>query len=196
MADTLATESPADETLMTKAAAGDTAAFDVLVRRYERPLYGYLYRMLGNAEDAQDAFQEAFMKAYAHRARFRPDAAFKPWLYAITTNCCRDRLRKRRRRRTASLDARAPEGAASLGERLPAHNPGPDAAAQAAETAQRLALALERLPVKQRAVFVMARYEGLAYQDIARALRIPAGTVKSRMKKATDTLMRALEEEG
>ncbi len=180
---------------MRRTMAGEREAFDALVHRYERPLYGYLYRMLGNAEDAQDAFQEAFMKAYAHRARFRRGAAFRPWLYAIATNCCRDRLRRRRHRRALSLNARGPDDTVALGERLAAHNPGPDAAAQAAETAQRLEAALERLPVKQRAVFVLARYEGLAYKDIAHALRIPVGTVKSRMKKATDFLMREIEEE-
>ena len=97
-----------DEELMRRAAHGDEDAFALLVRRYESPLYGYLRRMLGNGADAEDAFQETFLRVHQHRSRYRQGAPFRPWLYQIATNLCRDRLRSRRRHPQVSLDAPAP----------------------------------------------------------------------------------------
>lgn len=187
-------EEPSDEALMS---LNDEAAFERLVGRYEHRLFNYARRILGNASDAEDVFQETFLRVYAHRKRFRRGAPFRPWVYRIATNLCKDVLRKRKRRRVVSLDTPSTrdDDSAGLGERMASSAPDPAVAAQGAETAARLARAVEALPLKQRTVFVMARYDNLPYAEIAKALKIPLGTVKSRMNTAVNTLMNALREE-
>ncbi len=185
-----------DEELMRRAACGDEDAFAVLVRRYESPLYGYLRRMLGNSADAEDAFQETFLRVYQHRSRYRHGAPFRPWLYQIATNLCRDRLRSRRRHPQMSLDAPAgqdADGPAPLDRAADGHA-DPAQAARRAEATARLERALDELPGKQKAVFLMARYDGMPYDEIARSLQVPVGTVKSRMNKAVHYLMQAVRD--
>ncbi len=189
---------PADEVLAARARCGEAQAFAALVRRYETPLFRYLRRMLGNAADAEDVFQETFLRVHQHLGRYRNDAPFRPWLYCIATNLCRDRLRYRRRHPVLALDAPigTESGAPSWGERLPSQAPAPDCAVREEESARRLQAALAKLHVKQRSVFLMARYEGMPYEEIAKTLRIPVGTVKSRMNKAVHFLMAELKDAG
>lgn len=188
---------PSDESLMALAKAGDKPAFERLVYRYEKPLYNYARRMLGNGADAEDALQETFLRLHQHKQRFRDGAVLRPWLYRIATNVCNDRLRYRKRHPQVSLDAPVFDdaNAPTLGSGLAAQQPRPDEIAGECELAARLEAALETLDVKHRSVFLMARYEGLAYEEIAKSLRIPVGTVKSRMNKAVKFLMRAIGEE-
>ncbi|HIJ65166.1 MAG TPA: RNA polymerase sigma factor [Candidatus Hydrogenedentes bacterium] len=185
-----------DEALMALVQDGYTDAFETLVKRYERPLFNYMRRMLGDAGEAEDLFQEAFLRVYTHRDRFRTTGRFRPWVYKIATNLCRDRLRKRRRRPEVSLDwpLGGEDAAQSLADRIASPEANPSDHAAASETAERLEAALAKLSDKHRAVFLMARYEGMAYDEIARSLHIPVGTVKSRMNKAVGFLMNALRE--
>ncbi len=185
------TENISDEQLMARSRDGDNDAFARLVRRYESPLYGYLYRMLQNSADAEEVFQETFLRVYRNLHRFRVDGRFKPWAYRIAANLARDRLRTRKRRGEAPLD----NGSGCDGSLAISDAARPDEAALAVETAQRIETALARLPAKQRSVFLLARFEGMAYGDIARLLRIPTGTVKSRMNKAAQFLLRCLEQD-
>jgi len=185
---------PSDERIVVLVQCGQTDAFEVLVKRYERRLYNYIRRMSGSAPDAEDLFQETFLRAYTHLDRFRADGLFRPWLYRIATNLCRDRQRWWRRRPRA-VEPRAgewDETDALDGIASPAANPR-DRASEA-ELAERLAVAVNALSVRHRAVFLLARYEGLSYEEIGKALDIPVGTVKSRMNKAVNTIMRAIEE--
>ncbi|MDZ4857877.1 MAG: sigma-70 family RNA polymerase sigma factor [Candidatus Hydrogenedentes bacterium] len=184
-----ATES--DEALMAAVCDDAPGAFDRLVRRYESPLFNYACRLLEDRVEAQDVFQEAFLRVYQHRARYRRGALVRPWVYRIATNLCRDRLRARRRRRNASFDAPVSgvAGSQSFAETLADVHPKPDAIARANEVEQRLRTAIRKLPVKQQTVFLMARYQDMPYGEIARALFIPVGTVKSRMNKAVTFLM-------
>jgi RNA polymerase sigma-70 factor (ECF subfamily) len=180
---------PSDEALMARVCAGDGEALARLVKRYEGPLYGYLRRMVGNAEDAEDLFQETFLRVHARSQSFRGGATFRPWLYRIATNVARDRLRYRRRHPVEPLEPKA-----EIGEVIADRHAGPAERTENAELAERLAAAVAELPVKHRAVFLMARYDGMAYEEIARALRVPVGTVKSRMNKAAGFLMDRLKE--
>lgn len=173
-----------DEALIVLARDGEARAFAVLVRRYERPLFNYLRRLLGDAADAEEIFQDSFMRVHTNLNRYRDGAAFKPWLYQIATNAARDRLRYRKRRPSVSLDA-----SGAPGDTTTASTADPAAAAIAQETAQRLERAVAKLPVKQRAVFLMARYDEMPYADIAETLGIPVGTIKSRMNKAVKFLL-------
>jgi RNA polymerase sigma-70 factor (ECF subfamily) len=181
---------------MIAVCAGDAGAFERLVRRYESPLFNYTCRLLGNRADAQDVFQETFLRVFKHRARYRAGAPVRPWFYRIATNLCRDRLRYRRRHGATSLDVPAQgdlEGR-PLADTLANGHPKPDAEARGKELEQRLAQAIGRLPLKQRSVFLLARYHGMAYGEIARSLRIPTGTVKSRMNKAVSFLLGELKD--
>lgn len=181
-----------DEILMRQVKLGDRRAFEVLMKRYEAPLYNYLKRMIGNAHDAEDLFQETFLRIYRHARRFRDTGVFKPWAYRIATNLAKDCLKKRNRHREVALS--------DAGERSETQhkspNPDPREEALGAEMGRRLEAALAGLPVKQRTVFLMARYDAMPYADIAQSLSIPVGTVKSRMNKAVKTLMGAVEEVG
>jgi len=183
-----------DERLIEQCRTGRRDAFETLVRRYEKPLYNYIRRMISNAPDAEDLFQETFLRVYKHLEKFRTDAVFRPWLYQIATNACRDHLRRRRRWPTVSLDAPGQTDGVALVDRTASPTANPSQLAGESELAERLGAAVDRLPVKHRAVFLMARYDGMPYDEIARALRIPVGTVKSRMNKAVRVLLTELEE--
>jgi RNA polymerase sigma-70 factor (ECF subfamily) len=188
-------DAPTDEALMARVQDGDAVAFGLLARRYERPLFNYMRRMIGSASDAEDLFQETFLRVHRHADRFRAGAPFKPWVYRIATNLCKDHLKYMSRRRHRSLDAPvSDENATSFGDTMASADARPDEEARGDELEERLAVAVKALPDKQRAVFLMARYDGMPYQDIATALGIPVGTVKSRMNKATNTLLEQLKE--
>ena len=187
-----------DEALLQMARDGDKAAFERLVKRYETRLFNYIRRVLGSVADAEDVFQLTFMRVYQHLNDFRMSALFRPWLYQIATNLCRDELRRRRRRPTTPLDAACgvDDVGTTLGERLPSPEPSPSAVASAHELAERLDQAIAKLPLKHRSVFVMAKYEDMPYEEIARTLEIPVGTVKSRMNKAVDIVLGHLRKDG
>lgn len=188
MAPTGAYSEQSDEELAARAAR-DGHAFAALVHRYERPLYGYLRRMLNDPSDTQDDFQETFLRVYKNIDQYFSLRPFKPWLYAIATNYCTDLQRRRALRRFLPLFHRD-----NIPRDVPDPARGPAERAEAAETAARLAIALQTLDPAHRAVFLMARYEGLSYVEIAQALKIPLGTVKSRMNTATRALLRLLSE--
>lgn len=180
---------------MTRVQRGDGEAFAQLVRRYESTLFNYLRRVLGNAAEAEEVFQEAFLRVHQHRARFREDGRFRPWLYRIATNLCRDRQRYWWRRPTVSLDAPAEFGRGqSLADSVANGGPSPEEVAGRNELGECIEAAVQALPVRQRTVFLMARYEGMSYEEISEALAIPIGTVKSRMNKAAHLLADALQE--
>lgn len=173
---------------------GRDEALGILARRYEARLYNYLLRMVGNRAEAEDLFQDAFLRVVRHKKRYKQGKPFKPWLYRIASNLCKDHYKYRSYRRHRSLDAQMPGQGPALSERLSSPDSGPDSDAWAGEIAERLEAALEKLPPKHRAVFLMARYEQLSYPEIAMALRIPAGTVKSRMNKAVRILQEELKD--
>ena len=185
-----------DEELICLVRDGMTSAFEVLVKRYEMPLFNYIRRMVGNTSDAEDLFQGTFLRVYSHLDRFRTTGGFRPWVYRIATNLCKDHLKYRRRHPTVSLDAGVESGDASepLLSRLEAPVANPRELASQAETAERLEAAVGKLSPKHRSVFLMARYEGMPYKTIAGTLGIPVGTVKSRMNKAVKFLLSELEE--
>ena len=183
--DTVQTET--DEHLAARARGGEESAFAALVRRYEQPLYAYARRLLGQTADAEDVFQETFLRVFQHLDLYDTARPFRPWLYQIATNLCRDRLRYRMRRPTLSLDASPVDTADARAT--------PRARATARERAARLETALAALSPKHREVFLLARYEGLSYEEVAETLDIPVGTVKSRMNTAVGFLMKRMQDE-
>ncbi len=176
-----------DEELVRRTLAGDREAFGTLVERHERRTYNLALRMLGREEDARDATQDALLTAFRKLPSFRGDAAFGTWLHRITVNACYDLLRR---------SARAPVGPArDEGSALEPGPPSPDHA-EATAGAIDVRRALLRLPPEHRAVLVLHDVQDLPYEEVAAILRVPVGTVKSRLHRARVALARELRAEG
>ncbi len=183
------TTSVSDSELVLRCQRGDAAAFDVLVRRHEQRVVNVAYRMLGERDAAHDVAQEAFLSAWKSLPRFRSDASFATWLYRIAYNVCLDHSR-RTRRLPEPLPARAPDEASSFDP--PDPSPGPDSLAETSELQERVHEALARLPLKHRSLLVLFDIQGLSYEQIAEILRLPMGTVKSRLNRARHALREEL----
>lgn len=167
-----------DDELVRRFQSGREEAFSELMRRHERRVYNLAYRMLGEAEEARDAAQDAFLSCFRNLGRFRGDAAFSTWLHRIAVNACYDALRKRS---GSPVDAiRFPQPAA-----MPDH--GDEAAASI--DVQR---ALLSIPQEFRAVLILHEMQDMPVEEIASALEVPAGTVKSRLHRGRVALGRAL----
>lgn len=173
---------------MARFQSGQTAAFDVLVRRYERELYGYLRRYVGDGSLAEDVFQNTFLQLYVKGAQYEAGRRVRPWLYTIATHQAVDALRRNGRHQAVSLEqAReaAPDGEADgFAASLEGRSPDPFDAASGREQAERVRAAVGRLPEFLRQVLILAYYQGLKYREIADILGIPVGTVKSRLHAA------------
>jgi len=185
----------ADAALVARARGGEEAAFEALVSRHEAIVYRTCRRILADPDDALDATQEAFLRAYRAIARFRGDASFRTWLVGIAINACRNRLASaeaQRRRRTESLQPASDERP-DAGRALADPAPGPEADALAGELRNRLLTALAAVSPEHREVLVLREIEGLEYGELARAVGVAEGTVKSRLARARAALRAALE---
>ena len=181
-----------DEELLDRFGRGEPAAFEVLVRRYERELYGYLRRYLGDANLADDVFQNTFLQLHNKVGQYEPGRPVRPWLYTIATHQAIDALRRNGRHQAVSLDQARDDPAAgevcSLIDTLEDHTPGPLDAVHGEELRERVRAAVDRLPDFLRQVVILAYYQGLKYREIADVLGIPVGTVKSRLHTALGRL--------
>lgn len=169
--------------------AGDALAFEVLVKRHERRVYRLLLRMLGSAEEAEDAAQEAFLSLHRHGHRFRREARFSTFVYRVAVNAALNRRRSQGRAR-ARYKALIQRQAA--GEHLPSVPRDPESAASGAQVQVRVQEALLCLPPDLRMAVILYDIEGQSYRDIAGVLGIPEGTVKSRIHRARNALRELL----
>ncbi len=177
-----------DDQLIERTLAGDTDQFNLLVRRWERQIYGLSLRMLGHDEDARDVCQETFLAAYRNLSKFRGDAKFSSWLYRIALNACHSRLRRNGGAFEQSLDQEDESG-----RRLEIADATAENAGERMHRDQRVTLvrrALRALPSEMRQVIVMKEYEELTFAEIAEVLNLPVSTVKSRLYTGLQ-LMRA-----
>ncbi len=187
-ADTDATE------LVRRAQAGEIAAFNTFVLRHQDVAYGLALRFLGSREAAEDATQEAMIRAYRGIGSFRGER-FRSWLLSIVANAARDELRRRKRRPQRSLDeARDDPDAPSIDP--PDRGPSPEAEAERGELRRVLERALLELPEQWRLVVILSDVQGLAYEEIAESFDIPVGTVKSRLSRARSRLRDILRASG
>jgi RNA polymerase sigma-70 factor (ECF subfamily) len=182
-----------DEALMVAHCEGDPAAFGQLVGRYAGPLLGYLTRMVGDRHQAEDMFQETFMRVHTHAGSFRDGGRFKTWLFTIATRRSIDLLRKRGRR-PASVSMDADELAPGLEAELADTGCDPGVATARAEVKEQVRHAVDSLPDRQRAVLLLAYFHGLTYAEVAEALTCSPGTVKTHMSRALQTLAKRLPE--
>jgi RNA polymerase sigma-70 factor, ECF subfamily len=188
----------AEAQFLERLRAGEAAAFNRLVEERHADIYALLYRLTEDAEEARDLTQETFLQAFRHLAGFRGDADLRTWLYRIAVNQARNRWRwwkRRRRDRTVSLDAPAhDEGDAPLSAGLESRDAGdPEEQALARERERALLAALRTLSRPYREVIVLRDIEGLSYEEVALALEINVGTVKSRLSRGRGELRRRLE---
>jgi RNA polymerase sigma-70 factor (ECF subfamily) len=182
-----------DEDLLLRLRDGERDVFGPLVRRYERELFGYLRRYVGDDDLADDVFQNTFVQVFLKIEQYEPGRPARPWLYAIATNQAIDALR-RRNRRLADRPADTVSAPDEDGEPrprcelLPAPGDAPPAAADRAEQREQVRAAVDRLPDLLRQAVLLVYFQGLKYQDAAQALDIPVGTVKSRLHAALTKL--------
>jgi RNA polymerase sigma-70 factor (ECF subfamily) len=181
-----------DEELFARAREGDEPAFAALVRKYERELYGYLRRYLGDAHLADDVFQNSFLQLYLKRDQYEPGRPVRPWLYTIATHQAIDALRRVGRHPTVSLEQQTGEESDGEPHRLlgllEAAGPAPLERVSTDEAKEIVRKSVESLPEFWRQVVNLAYFQGLPYRDVAEVLNIPVGTVKSRLHTALQKL--------
>ncbi|CAG0967218.1 RNA polymerase sigma-H factor [Anaerolineales bacterium] len=169
--------------LILKARDGDRNAFNELVRIHAQGVMNVIYRMCGDAQVAEDAAQETFIRAWSHLGSFRVDSSLRNWLYRIALNTATDMLRKEKRILPGDV-----EDFQLVDPQL-----GPEGIYLQEERTALVQAAIQSLPDASRAVLVLKEYEGLSYREIADALDIPIGTVMSRLNYARKTLKEKLE---
>jgi RNA polymerase sigma-70 factor (ECF subfamily) len=192
-------EITADEQLVTRFIAGDERAFDVIVQRYYRQIFGFLARFTGDRDLAEDLTQETFIKVHKSAKTFDPARSFKPWLFSVAANKARDALRSvKRSLKTVDIHANQSDRDTSLIDIIAGDHEPPDKRMIEQERAEKVKHALSEMAENLREVLVLAYYERLQYKEIADMLAIPLGTVKSRLHKAVLTfgeIWKAMEDE-
>jgi RNA polymerase sigma-70 factor (ECF subfamily) len=179
-----------DAELVSRWQAGDAGAFELLVRRHERPVFRLALRMLGNREEAEDVTQDALLSLHRHGHRFRRESRFSTFVYRVAANAALNRRRTLGRSRTRErLLAERQSG----GFDAPSAPRDPGEAAAGAEVQARVHAALQELPADLRIAVVLYDIEGLPYGEIARVLEVPEGTVKSRIHRARNALRERLQ---
>lgn len=185
--------SPSDDALAERAQSGELSAFNTLVERYQRPVYGLCLRMLSSPAGAEDAAQDAFISAWRGLSGYR-GGSFQAWILRIAGNRCRDELRRRKRRPTDSLDAlmeNEGEAAASA-----AAGRSPEQYTLDSETGRAIQAGLDALPADQRQAVILCDIHGLPYDEIAQAMSTSVGTVKSRISRGRARLRDSLLAQG
>ena len=176
--------SAAESELARRAANGDQAAFAEIVRLHQQAVYNVAYRMLGNAHDAEDATQDAFIRAYQFFDRFDVDRPLAPWLKRIAVNVCLNRLN-------------AEKPASSLDDNLPPPkdpHPGLEAQTATRQRQEQIRAEIIRSPARYRAVIELRHFQELSYDEIARILQQPLSTVKSDLFRARKMLAERLKD--
>ena len=159
-----------DAQRIERARMGDTAAFEALLRQYERPLYGFIYRLMGNnADDAADLLQETFIKVYRALPRIPPEVNFPAWLYRVARNCCLDEMRRRRRAHWTVWD-----GAQGVPERTRPGIPTPSRWCSIAREIASVAAVLARMSPRNREALILRECEGMTARRSARSSASPA----------------------
>jgi RNA polymerase sigma-70 factor (ECF subfamily) len=182
------TEQQAEEARwVARTLAGDRTAFQHLVERYTGAVYNHAYRMLNNRQDAEDAVQEIFLRAYTRLESFDPQRRFVTWLLTITTNYCIDRLR-RRRNAWLTLD--------DVAFWLPSSRAGPERSALDRERRELVQEALQSLPETYRQVAVLRYWQDLSYAEIAEVSGLSESAVKTRLHRARKLLAELLQQDG
>ena len=181
--------------IVRKVLGGDANAFETLVLEYEKNGYNIALRMTGNSEDAADMTQEAFIKAYNSLQSFRGDSKFSVWLYRIVSNVCLDFLRSKNRRPTVSLSVEDDDGEDAQLD-VADESQSPELLLDRKLTRDSVRRGLDSLPPDYRQILLLREIQGLSYDEIAQALSLEVGTVKSRIFRARKRLCTFLIDDG
>ena len=183
--------------LVRRCIAGDAAAWEEIVQRYHRRIYNICYRFTGTSNDADDLTQEVFIKMYRTLNTYDVDrGAFMTWVTTVTRNLLVDHFRKTRQDRvTDSLDTTASDhdDALPLGDRIPDRGPAPDTKVQSREAKEAVHEALQKLSPELREAVILRDLQDFDYREIATVLKVPEGTVKSRINRGRAELARLLQ---
>jgi len=180
-----------DTQLIRGAQLGDAAAFEELVRQYDRPVLRLAIHLTGSQEDAQDIYQEAFLRAYINIGSFRFECSFYTWIYRIVTNLCLDHLRKRSSRYRDLTTTISSEGEEEqVLDRIPDQRAGtsPERNMASRELRGCIVRAMQRLSPRERVVFELKHYHGLRLRTVAGILNTSEGTIKNTLFRATHKL--------
>ncbi|MFQ5589976.1 MAG: RNA polymerase sigma factor [Phycisphaerae bacterium] len=186
-------DAPTDEQLLKDYLRGDTASFELLVRRHAHELYQFAVRFTCDSVVAEDVVQDTFLQVHTSAASFDPQRCFKPWLFTVAANKARDSLRRRKRRRELPFDAQVSgddDGGANFVALLASEEDAPDEGLLLEDKRRIVRLAVDRMPAVLREVLILAYYHRFPYRDIAEIVGIPLGTVKSRLHAAVAAFTR------
>ncbi|MBD3183692.1 sigma-70 family RNA polymerase sigma factor [Candidatus Poribacteria bacterium] len=176
-----------DEELMRRCCEGDTGAFELLVMRYKDSIFNFTYRFLADYHQAQDLTQETFLRLLKNSERYKSRDKFKPWLYKIAANLCKNEIRNKKRHPKISLD-----------EYIKIENPiassysSPDEAYERKELSHLVKDILASIPEDQRMIILMREYQDLSYEEISSALGCSLGAVKSKIYRARQNIKEIL----
>jgi RNA polymerase sigma-70 factor, ECF subfamily len=174
-----------DIALVSTALEGREPSFDELVRRYQRPITAYVYRILGDHESALDVTQEVFLKVFNSLRKFSPEFKFSTWLYRIAHNAAIDHIR-RNSARPQSLETENDDGAYQLQIECP--KPSPEQERERSEWRAEIAQVVKLLPENYRQLIMLRHAQDLSYDEIAEATGLPLGTVKNRLFRAREMM--------
>lgn len=174
-----------DEELMLLVQEGRSRAYDIIVNRYKNRLFTYLFRLLGDRDEAEEFAQEAFVKAYLHADKYRTVARFSTWLYTIATNLVRNRIRTIKRRPTTISLWSGTDGSEDDGKwvDVPDDSRRPDEELERRDLREIIQGAVERIPEKYRSAFVLREMNEMSYEEIAAVTGLKLGTVRSRINR-------------
>jgi RNA polymerase sigma-70 factor (ECF subfamily) len=186
-----------DYEVVRRAQQGDTAAFEELVRNYDQTVLRLALHLTGSQEDAQDIYQEAFLRAYRNLDRFRFECSFYTWIYRIVVNLCLDHVRKNRNHtKEVSTEVSEDGEEGRIIDRMPHHHPAanPERSMMSAELRRCILAALHRLSPRERLVFELRHYQGMKLQTVATLLQTTENTIKNTLFRATHKLRLELAE--
>lgn len=181
-------ERDVDAKLVARVQAGDKAAFDLLVLKYQRKILRLLSRMLRDQSEIEDVMQEAFIKAYRALPQFRGDSAFYTWLYRIAINTARNWMASQSRRPSSPSLHQSEEGETFDEIDNLTDNNTPESLLASREIAESVNDSIQALPAELRTAIVLREIEGLSYEEIAQAMGCPIGTVRSRIFRAREAI--------
>jgi RNA polymerase sigma-70 factor (ECF subfamily) len=182
-----------DRADMEKLQSGHEAALDDLMERHATPVFHFLYRMVGNEDDANDLAQETFVRVFKSAKSFRAEQKFSTWLFTIAANLARNHFRWRARHPNVSLDAENPETEQSIGSTLPTNTPSPKEASLAGERAAAVRAAVQKLPEDLREAIVLCEWEECSVAEAATILEATPKAVESRLYRAREILREQLK---
>jgi RNA polymerase sigma-70 factor (ECF subfamily) len=186
---------PADTELVVRALSGREDGFEELVRRYQRPIVAYVYRMVGDYDAALDLAQEVFIKVYNSLGRYRPEFKFSTWIYRIAHNAAIDHLRRQGASRTEEMEVEGAEGT-TFEKPLASKAPTPEQETERGERRAEIEEVVAQLSPAYRELIVLRHSHDLSYDEIAEVTSLPLGTVKNRIFRAREAMRELLVARG